>query len=174
LKLIESKTLASATASIEFTSIPQTFTDLLAWISLRDTATGNAFYTTISINGSTASFNGNQLIGNSSVAAWGTQLRIAGIHSGNSTTANTFSSSSLYIPNYTGSTNKSYLGESVSENNSASSDSAYQILNVGVRANTDAITSLTFGTNGTSLAIGSTISLYGILKGTDGIVTTSP
>jgi hypothetical protein len=37
MKLIESKTLGTAASSIEFTSIPQTFTDLVVLVSSRQT-----------------------------------------------------------------------------------------------------------------------------------------
>ena len=85
-------------------------------------------------------------------------------------TANTFTNNQIYIPNYAGSTNKSVSIESVVENNS--SDNMMNIL-AGLWSNTAAITTITFLPDANWVA-GSTISLYGILKGTDGIVTTSP
>jgi hypothetical protein len=173
MKLIESKTLATAAASIQFTSIPQTYTDLVAVLSLRDTATGNAFYASISLNSSTTGFTGRNLVGNSSVAGSDTTSRVVGLYSGNSTTANTFGTTQLYIPNYTGSTNKSFSVDGASENNSATIDTAYQGITAGLWSNTAAITSITFTSGGATFAIGSIISLYGILKGSDGIVTTS-
>ena len=78
----------------------------------------------------------------------------------------------MYIPNYTGSTNKSISVDSVTENNATNN-----LMNIqaGLWSNTAAITSILFtsDTAGGFLA-GSTISLYKITKGSDGIVTTSP
>jgi hypothetical protein len=173
VKLIETKTLAAAAASIEFTSIPQTFTDLVMFYSLRDTGTNSTFRvheTAISFNGLTTNFTARALRGEGSTSATFTATRFAGWHPDAAATANTFGNSSLYIPNYSGATNKSYSIDQVTENNATL---AWMSIVAGLWSNTAAITGVTLTTQGVTLAIGSTISLYGITKGSDGIVTVS-
>jgi len=174
MKLIATQTLATAAASIEFTSIPQTFTDLVILFSFRDTGTNStarAFQTALTLNGSTTGFSARGLGGQgSSTFSFSDTPRFGGWHPDAAATSNTFSNTMLYIPNYTGSTNKSYSIDNVIENNETLS---YQGIIAGLWSNIAAITSVGLPTTGTNLAIGSTASLYGILKGSDGIVTTS-
>ena len=78
-----------------------------------------------------------------------------------SDTANTFSNNSIYIPNYTGSNNKSVSVDSVYENNATT---AGQHLVSGLWASSAAITSVKltegFGNNWVQYT---TATLYGIL-----------
>jgi len=173
MKLIESKTLGTAQASIEFTSIPQTYTDLVIVASVRslETSLGNASLE-IRPNGSTANGSGRWLYGSGTTTSSITVSRVDGGFINNSAaTSNTFSSTSIYVPNYTSSANKSFSADGVQENNATAS---YQVITASLWSNSAAITSLDFRCiSATNLVAGSTISLYGILKGTDGIVTTS-
>ena len=173
MKLIETKTLGTAAASIEFTSIPQTFTDLMAVYSLRldvDSATLN-----IRFNGDTGNnFAVRRLFGDGSTAtsdSSSTSSLATTANGFSAATANTFANSSIYIPNYTATTAKSVSIDAVSENNATLS---FQAIHAGVWSDTAAITSILFTRlAGGNLVSGSTISLYGITKGSDGIVTTS-
>jgi len=119
MKLIETKTLTSAAASIEFTSIPQTFTDLVVVGSLRSDRSGNAtdgFL--VRPNSSTTGFEFRRLFGNGSTAASSTAANSGtGLINASTSTANTFGNFSVYIPNYAGATNKSWSADSVTENN---------------------------------------------------------
>ena len=169
MKLIESKTLGSTQNAIEFTSIPQDGTDLVILCSVRTTNSG-ATGVYISFNGSTTSFSSRYLDGNGASVSRGTLARYAGNATDSSHTANTFSNIMTYIPNYTGSTNKSYSTDSVTENNGTT---AFQDLVAGLWSNTAAITSLAIASSPGDLVAGSIISLYKITKGSDGIVTTS-
>jgi hypothetical protein len=169
MKLIETKTLGTAAASIEFTSIPQTFTDLVVVASARNTTTSE-FYR-IEINGSSANFTSRYLLGNGSLVSTGSESLAPYADMARSTyTANTFSNSQFYIPNYSGSTNKSISIDSVSENNATE---AYASISAGLWSQTAAVTSVLFRPNSGNFAIGCIFSLYGITKGSDGIVTTS-
>ena len=169
MKLIESKTLATAAASIEFTSIPSTFTDLVILISARSNASGlRDFY--ISFNGSTASFTGINLDGTGSSVASAANARYVGSINGTAQTADTFGSYAIYIPNYSGATNKSFSVDGVTETNATL---AIQTIAAGLWSSTASITSVAFAPSTDSLVTGTTASLYGILKGSDGIVTTS-
>jgi hypothetical protein len=177
MKLIESKTLGTAAASIEFTSIPQTFTDLVVLASIRTARTDDTFDDIVfRFNGdSTASrYTFRRLFGNGSAASSSNAALdrgYFGVFSSNLSTANTFGNGSLYIPNYAGSTNKSSSADTVMENNATASR---QILLANLYSATTAISSILFFSDvGANLMAGSTISLYGITKGSDGIVTTS-
>jgi hypothetical protein len=172
MKLIESKTLATAAASIEFTSIPQDGTDLFALLSLRSSNEETAALR-VYPNGSSSNLSARVLFGNGSTSTSATYTNGIGVIGGLNpvfSTSNTFANTSVYIPNYAGSTNKSISLDGVSENNATE---AFQGIGALLWSSTSAITSLTFLANSGSLAIGSTISLYKITKGSDGIVTTS-
>jgi hypothetical protein len=171
MTLIETKTLASAQASIEFTSIPQDGTDLFILASLRSSADT---FLSIRFNGSTSNYTNRQLRGETpSVNSISRTDDYVGNTAPVSVTANTFGSHSTYIPNYAGSTNKSFSIDSVTENNATD---AFQALTAGLWSDTSAITSVRFAIfgGGGNLVAGSTISLYKITKGSDGIVTTTP
>jgi hypothetical protein len=169
MTLIESKTLGAAAASIEFTSIPSTFTDLVILISARSNASGVRDFL-ISFNGSTASFTGRNLDGSGSSVGGGANARYVGTINGTPQTADTFGSYLVYIPNYSSAANKSFSVDGVTENNATT---AYQTIGAGLWSNTAAITSVAFAPSTDSLVTGTTASLYGVLKGSDGIVTTS-
>ena len=170
MKLIETKTLGTAAASIEFTSIPQTFTDLVVWVSTRDT-TGSVT-SGISINGSFLNLSSRLLQGvGSGTPSSSSSSGIDVITASSSRTANTFSSGQIYIPNYASTTtSKSLSIDSTEENNATES---FMRITAGLYSSNTAITSLAITSGGGTFAIGSTISLYGITKGSDGIVTTS-
>jgi hypothetical protein len=173
MKLIESKTLGSAQASIEFTSIPQTFTDLVLLVSARSTADNASGGSTIQLrpNSATANQTMRRLIGTGSsvVSTTDTSIFLQMAHSGQ--TSNTFGNTLTYIPNYTGSANKSFSVDSVQENNATDS---LQVISAGLWSDTAAITSILLVPNGGNFIAGTIVSLYGVLKGSDGIVTTSP
>jgi len=129
---------------------------------------------TLAINGSTANLTRRNLIGLGSgtpESYSGTSISV--LTNGSTSTANTFTNSSVYFPNYAGSTNKSMSFDLVMENNGTL---AFQEIMAGLWSQTTAISSLTFTASGSgaTLVAGSTISLYKITKGSDGIVTTSP
>jgi hypothetical protein len=171
MTLIETKTLASAAASIEFTSIPQDGTDLVVLVSGRSARALVIDGVGVYFNGSTTGYTGRRLFGSgSSVGSDTTYLGMPWMTAANAT-SNTFGNAAIYIPNYTGSTNKSFSIDGVGENNATDT---YQGIGAGLWSNTAAITSLAItGETSTNLQIGTTISLYKITKGSDGIVTTS-
>ena len=159
---IASVTVGSGGASsIDFTSIPSTYTDLVLKLSGRSTANDN--WANISFNGSTASFSSRGLYGDgSSAGSYSRSDNVNTIANDSSTsTASTFSNGEIYIPNYAGSNNKSYSVDSVTENNATA---ALTSLVAGLRSNTAAITSITLTPNGGNFAQYSTATLYGINK----------
>ena len=149
-------------ATISFSSIPSTYTDLCLKISGRNTQPSSILYLTF--NGSSSGYSYRRLYGNGSSAASdsaSSQSSIAFIAFQVSTyTASTFSSSEVYVPNYAGSNNKSVSIDEVTENNATLSVAA---LDAGLWANTAAITSITLTPDSSgNFAQYSTATLYGI------------
>jgi hypothetical protein len=172
MKLISTQTLVAAAASISFTSIPQTFTDLVVISSCRTNRAATGDFLKVNINGSGANQTSRSLYGTGAEAiAFTSSVVFISVATSANQTANTFGNSTAYIPNYAGATNKIISLDGVSENNATAVDLT---ISSGLWSQTAAITSLEIlSTNSATLQIGSTISLYGITKGSDGIVTTS-
>ena len=172
MELIETKTAGSGGVSnFDFTSIPQTYTDLLLKISLRGSFAGVADNITLTINNS-AIGTPKSLFGNGASAISNADPFI---YTGSTATASTFGNGEFYIPNYTSSNNKSISADTVSENNATT---AYTFLNAALWSNSAAITSIKLAPQGGGTwSEHSTASLYGIsnvtstTKATGGIVS---
>ena len=175
MSLIETKTLGSAASSIEFASISQSFTDLLFLITVRSSTTGTSFEPClVTFNGNTTNYtardrNGLATTDTNTSATYTSRFAFKAPRAG--TTANNFCAASFYVPNYTSSNNKSFSVDSVEPNNA--STERHTTIIAGRWENTSAITSVSFGPTANNFVAGTTISLYGILKGSDGITTAS-
>lgn len=159
-KLIESKTVGTAVGSIEFTSIPATYTDLLFLISSQSAlAESDRGLYILNFNGSTANFSGMYVQGaGSGTPSSGSLAKYIGPTPAANTT-NVFGNQQLYIPNYASSNNKSYSIDSVAEANTTLS---YIANNAGYWANSAAITSVAFAYDSGNINVYSTFYLYGI------------
>jgi hypothetical protein len=164
---IETVTVGSGgAASIDFTSIPQTYTDLKIVISGRSSSTpAEGMY--IAFNGSTSNFSGRYLIGDGANASSGVLARYVGSIFGAVGTANVFNNTEVYIPNYTSSNNKSFSVDNVAENNATT---GYQNLIAGLWSSSSAITSISITCTGFTQH--STATLYGISRTTAQIKAT--
>jgi hypothetical protein len=172
MKLIESKTLGTAQASIEFTSIPQDGTDLVVLVSPRSLRASVFDDLLIEFNSSTSNLSSRWLQGTgSSAGSDSSASAIEMIINADTATSNTFGSVQIYIPNYTSSAAKSVSAESLGETNATT---IYMRLVAGLWNNTAAITSLKVYPRNANFATNTVASLYKITKGSDGIVTTSP
>jgi hypothetical protein len=162
-ELIASVTVGSGgAATISFTSIPATYTDLVVKRSVRGTATGNNVDTKMTFNGITTAYTIRNVYGDGSTAASfadSTTNYTGGEINGTSTTASTFDNAEIYIPNYAGSTNKSFSLDNVVENNATF---GLNWLQAGLWSNTAAITSITFTPGSGNFAEHSTAYLYGV------------
>lgn len=162
--LIQSVTVGSGgAASIEFGSIPQTYTDLHLVISGRSVLAANATAIYMRFNNDTGTnYSRRRLHGNGSgtLSATSTDnsLIMSVILDGASSTASVFSNASVYIPNYTASTQKSVSTDSVTENNATE---AYTTFQAGLWTGTAAITSITM-LGDANFAQYTSASLYGI------------
>jgi hypothetical protein len=163
--LISSNVLSSSAASVTFSSIPSTYTDLVLRMSARsDRATYTTRYWVLP-NGATTStsytfING---VGNStgSASATASKLYVSYLLGANQL-ADTFTNAEVYIPNYAGSTKKPMSSFGVEENNVASGEVEIAAT-AGLYNSTSAITSLTIGLDSTyNFVSGSSFYLYGI------------
>lgn len=164
--LLETITVGAAgAASVTFNNIPQSgYTDLVIRVSARCDRAQTATLNLIRFNGDSGSnYSLRTIVGDGSTASSAsatntTQMWDYGLPAATST-ASTFGNSEIYIPNYTGSTQKSVSVDGVSENNATSA-------NAGLVANlwqsTAAITSITITANSSNYVQHSTFSLYGI------------
>lgn len=159
---------AGGAATITLSNIPQTYTDLVITVSARSTWTGGFDGLGMYLNGSQSSITNRFLSGDGSNSASsnGTYRSILAIP-GDSQTANTFGNVQIYIPNYTSSSTKSIIVTGVAENYA---NASAQNITAEQWANSAAITSVGFdtATSGLNLKQYTTVSVYGILKGSGG------
>lgn len=145
-------------ASIDFQSIPATYTDLILKWSLRDTT--GSFWATLALNNSTSSFTAKYIQGEGTGIGNGspTDSSTFAMVNGSGTTASSFSNSEAYFPNYTSSNNKSISVDTLTENNGTV---AYMRMSAFLWSNSAAIDRITLTAGGT-FAQYSTATLYGI------------
>ena len=158
MSLIAKQTIGSGgAASVSFSNIPQTFTDLKVVMSTRSSGTSGV---QIQFNGSTSNRSNIRLYGNGSVTASYSGSDVFTYQNRSSYTASTFDSSDIYIPNYTSSNFKSLSIDNVTETNATALDMQLQ---AGLWSQTAAITSLGFFPDSSQTFVEFTeISLYGI------------
>jgi len=159
--LIQTVTVGSGgAASIEFTSIPQTYTDLVIKLSVRSSVAdgSNGYYFDVFFNDTSANRSGRFLQGNGSVTASGS-YPLWGVSIGSDFTASVFANNELYIPNYSGSTYKSSILNGVQEQNATL---ARLMMSAGLWSDTAAVTSVKFTAAGGVFVQHSSASLYGI------------
>lgn len=167
---IYTQTVGSGGAtSITFNNIPQTYTDLVLYISAKSNSTGFIQdWDATTFNGDTATnYSTTQCYGNNN-NTWGgggsnsTAAQIA-TFSTNFTNANFFSNCYVYIPNYRSSLFKQTLSRAVAEADEARFTA--QML-VNQWRSTSAISSINIKTVylSTGFVQNSTFSLYGILR----------
>ena len=169
---IQTVTVGSGGASsIDFTSIPQTYTDLVIKLSARFNSSNTLVK--ITYNSNTSSYTRRQLVGeNSSASSYSASDAFVAYIDGTDQTASTFSNTEIYIPNYTSSNYKSSSIDTVKENNSSTAWVA--ALNANLWSNTAAITSISLSDlSGTASFVQyTTATLYGV--SVTGSGTTTP
>jgi hypothetical protein len=162
-ELIQATTLTSSQASIDFNSIPGTYTDLILITSARDVSGSGDDFIYAQFNASATGYSGILIRGNGSTAAsggLGTTYAYVGQIEGTARTASTFTNSTCYISNYAGSTQKAYSVDTVSENNATA---AYAAMIAGLWSGTAAITSISLtSASAANFAQYTTAYLYGV------------
>jgi hypothetical protein len=168
--LISSNVLSSSAASVTFSAIPSTYTDLVVRISARTDQASTTAYLTYKLNGGGTGLQSETYLGagggGTTPESGRTSNSNGGIGSGgfislsgNSATANTFGSVEIYIPSYTASQNKPTGNFGVGETNAT----AIQMgITAGMWRNTAAVTTIAFSPSGSNFLTGSSFYLYGI------------
>jgi hypothetical protein len=160
--LIQTITVGSGGASsFDFTSIPQTYTDLKVLISGRVASAVAGLDLISEFNGVTTGYSRKLIYTNDYVTIYGytDTARSFGFVPGANHTANVFGITELYIPNYTGSNNKVLSGLTHTENNGT--PATFEIGGITWN-NTAAITRFTIGLPSSNFVQHSSASLYGI------------
>lgn len=152
---------AGGAASIDFNTIPSTYTDLVIVASLRSDYSGQGIALRINPNSSGSNMTGRVLLGSGSTASSFSDTIAYASSVANTSTANTFGNVSWYIPNYAGSTNKSISVDFVTETNASA---AIMGMSAGLWSVTTAISSLSILTTAGNLMQYSTATLYGVKK----------
>jgi hypothetical protein len=162
MTLIASQTLSSSTATVTFSSIPSTYTDLQITFSARQD-TGDLSCFTRFNGDSGANYNYKTLYGTGTAVGSGSGTGQSGLigwqTAPSGTTTNSFGSTLLYVPNYAGSTQKSVSADFVTENNATA---GYQMLWGAVWTSTSAINSVSFTAFSGNFIANSTFYIYGI------------
>jgi hypothetical protein len=161
---IATYTVGSAgVGTINFTNIPQNYTDLKLVVSGRTNNAQLYDYLTIRFNSTTTPYSSRVVYGTGGGAAStasASDITFGGLN-GDSATANTFANSEYYIPNYTGSNYKSVSQDGVEE--SSATSVVFAFLTVGLWSSVDPINSISLSMAfGTLFKQHSTAHLYGI------------
>jgi len=163
--LIASNTLSSSAASVTFSSIPSTYTDLvLRYAARSDTSTTSL---NITLNSDTATnYSSTYVYGDGTNAVSGRDTSVANINeavksNSSGSTANTFTNDEIYIPSYQASQNKPLSSFAAFETNSATN--TYVGVGAHLWRNTAAVTSIQLAlAGGANFVSGSSFFLYGI------------
>lgn len=164
MKLIQTQTLGGSSSAITFSSIPQTFTDLFLQVSVRSTNGDDNLY--FKFNNTTANTSWRNLLGygtgtiSQNGSGW---LAAGGVRS---TDASTFTNISIYIPNYANGNLKTASVDSIS---AETGSNGYQFVIANLWSDTAAVNRIDLYLQGGSLTANSSVSLYGITKGNNGV-----
>lgn len=170
--LIASNTLTSTAASVTFSDIPQTFTDLVLRVSARNNDTQTWGHLHLRFNSDTTSnYSYTYLAGNGSTTASATSgnnvsTRAYYAVDGNTATSNTFGSVEVYIPNYNSTSAKPIGTFGVNETNSSTAGDANIAATAALYRGGSGISSITLGASSNfstvSFLSGSSFFLYGV------------
>jgi hypothetical protein len=169
-QFISSNVLASSAASVTFSAIPNTYTDLVIKASVRTSenyARGNIL---VSFNADTSTnYSSTWILGYSTSPSSARESNASILFgnedntNGNTTTSNSFGSFELYLPNYLRNANKPLSTIGVIENNNSTDGQYGNFPIAGLWRNTAAVTSITLSNASThTFLAGSSFYLYGI------------
>jgi hypothetical protein len=157
----------SGSASVTFSSIPSTYTDLCVRFSARVERGVSITPLWMRINSDTGTNYTMRLgYGNGSAVdalSYNLEYFITGYVNAASTTSSTYSNGEIYLNNYTSGNQKSFSCDMVAENNASQ---AYNGFSAGLWSGTSAINSITFleGNGSSNITQYSNFYLYGIVN----------
>jgi len=166
--LISSNVLTSSAASVTFSAIPATFTDLVLKISARGSRAAVRLDCLARFNATTTNYSETGIFASGTSATsqrnlWPGYAYLGNINGANST-ANTFSNTEFYMPSYTANQNKPSSNFAVQENNSTTNNEWYIEPSALLWQNTAVITSIVIQPEANDFVSGSSFFLYGISK----------
>jgi len=160
--LIQAQTLSSSQASVTFSAIPATYTDIVLRVSARRAEAGRQDLL-IKPNNDTSNNSGTNIQGSGAAATSNAtsaqSIKIANIIPSTNETASTFCNAEFYMSNYAGSANKPSGTFGVGENNAAT---AYIVSNASLSQIASAISSVVLSLASGTFDTGSSFYLYGI------------
>lgn len=156
---------AGGSGGVVFNNIPSIYNDLKVVISIRTSSatTSDNGFVYLNNNSSGSLYSRRRIVGSGSAATSDSgssenALVLNGLITGNSATTNTFGQLEIYLPNYTSSTFKQMIVDSVTENNATTVSTS---LFAGLWRSTEAINSINIASSATWMQY-STFTLYGI------------
>ena len=165
-ELISSNTLGSSAASVTFSAIPSTYTDLVVRFSTRVNAAQGADNLWLTFNGvSGTSYSSTWLYAPTTTPTSSSQssdayIRLTNATPGDTAVANLFCNDEIYIPSYTASQYKPIASSTAPEANNANNN---RLVNAGLFSSNSAITSIGITSQaGGSFMATSSFYLYGI------------
>jgi hypothetical protein len=162
--LIASNVLTSATYGVTFSAIPATYTDLVFRCSTRTNAASVAIDKLVFRTGANTTIYSTTILEGNGAAASSTRESnnnnmAAGYNTAATATSNTFSSTEIYISNYSTTGNKPISIFTAQETNATT---AYVDINAALHRATVAIDEVNFATDTGQFIAGSSFYLYGI------------
>jgi len=163
--LISSSVLSSTTASVTFSSIPATYTDLMLKVSGRSVGNGEWFGSLrLRFNSDTATNYSVRSMTATPSVGYGEETSISFFYgayaiNGENGTANTFSNAEIYIPSYTANQEKPFSMSAAVENSATSQP--FRTESASLWRNTAAISTILVYSDANFVS-GSSFYLYGI------------
>jgi len=157
---IATQTVGSATASVTFNSIPQTYTDLVIVGRLVEDTGGNnnCLMRFNSDSGTNYSSNGFQVSNATPGAYKGNNSTGLGLSYGNANSGR-IPQFVMHVMNYS---NSSYYKTALLRNGTGVDTGGWTNLSTGSWRSTSAVTTISFHTTNTNLGVGTTFTIYGI------------
>ena len=165
--LISSNVLSSSAASVTFSSIPATYTDLVIRASVRgDSAAAAVNMKVLLNNDTTTNYSGTSVYNSGttgdSLQVSNTASPYSGLINADTSTSNTFSNIEIYIPDYLSTTSKPFNTAFAPESNTTGGVGYSNWVSAQLYRGTSAVTRIDLILNGGNLMATSSFYLYGI------------